>query len=597
MSISHAQAFELITRGISGQIKYGAGHLRLDRLEATVLAGLEPEQRRELGAHLAECPACTQDLALYGHLHEEAYQRWPAAAAPRRTAGELIQAVQTGRRLIHPPGRALGPLRVAFLLIVAAAAILILSLVLSIPTPQPAIHPPAATPTARSSPTPAASLPDIAKIPVQPLLPKGIYELGAWSPNDQYLTIFQRAPSSNPGSDRIFSTLTIYDAQTGKVCPAGEPVQGVQFGYGFTTWLIRDRLLAVSSKGVSIITPCSQQVEDITSLFADRILAVEPRGKWWDEVVLTGENSFWIYDPIAGKAARISGLAQNKPGNHHVSWAPFGREIAISQPDPTGTRISLVSLPEGKLLEEILVPLGTQQYPAGVDWLLENTLLAYSGSPDLGSILVERQPGVPARLTYTWKDIFKVDIKPPVEVMGEGAYGYLSEKAFHLILVTRSPQQRTIYLYHSDGGFVEPLPQGLETFMIFPDGETITLSLVFDAPSFNDRFQVIRVHDFDHPSREIIALGHQPRTNPSLSMDVSRGKEQIAFGSSQGVSLVSTIDGSLQGFWRLVGAESSDNIQLSLSSNGKNLAAEAMSSSGTAAGPESIIYMIKIGNP
>jgi hypothetical protein len=78
-------------------------------------------------------------------------------------------------------------------------------------------------------------------------------------------------------------------------------------------------------------------------------------------------------------------------------------------------------------------------------------------------------------------------------------------------------------------------------------------------------------------------------------MDYSQGDKQIAFGSTQGVSLVSTIDGSLLGFWRLEGSDGMQNVSLSLAPGGKTLAAQVLFGSGSASGPDAILYIINTG--
>ncbi len=99
MSISHQKAFELLLRGMTSRLRFGASQLRAERLQAEALAGLEQKQRSELQAHWAICPECSGDLTLYARLREEYLQRWPPTVAPRRSVGEVLRSVQARRRV------------------------------------------------------------------------------------------------------------------------------------------------------------------------------------------------------------------------------------------------------------------------------------------------------------------------------------------------------------------------------------------------------------------------------------------------------------------------------------------------------------------
>jgi hypothetical protein len=69
----------------------------------------------------------------------------------------------------------------------------------------------------------------------------------------------------------------------------------------------------------------------------------------------------------------------------------------------------------------------------------------------------------------------------------------------------------------------------------------------------------------------------------------------MAFGSRQGVSLVSIEDGGLIEFWSLEGAQDSGYTHISLSPDGKTLAVQALLDSPNQLGhPGSAFYIITL---
>jgi len=604
MSISHQKAFELLLRGMTARLRFGVSQLPAERLQSEALAGLEQEQRSELQAHWAICPECSGDLTLYARLREEYLQRWPPTVAPRRSVGEVLRSVQVRRRVSARVGQLLVPLRLALIAVLSLGAILTLSWVFKSLRPQPAILPGVGTPSAQPDltvlPTSTAQ-PSIPKTPLEPLLPKGVWEMGGWSPDSHYLLLVQRGPASGTTSDRIYSSLYFLDAQIGQVCQSGEPVLGSQFDRSAIAWLQDGRLLAITSKDVSIYTPCSPQVESISSLFGDQIKVVEGNGRNSARLVLTGEKAYWIYDTASGNAFRLLQPVPSQSGARHIFWSPDRHAIAISQPvvpvDPatgSGSLIWLVDVQSGQLLEQIPVPLGTQEYAAWVDWVLEDVLLVYGGSAK-SSVLVERQPGGPPRLTPVFKEIYGLEIQPPAMITTEGSYGDPQRGIYHLVLAYRSPQERALYLYHSDGNRLEKLLHDFDTFLFFPDGQAVDIFRLEDTPTYNDNYQMVWVDDASRPSRQLVVQGHTPRQYPQLTYAWIPSADRIAFGSTQGVSLVSIEDGRLIEFWSLEGAQDSGYTDLSLSPDGKTLAVWAqIGTSGTAYGIDSMLYMVPL---
>jgi WD40 repeat protein len=596
MSISHRKAFELFHQGMHTRLQFGAADLRTDRIQAEALAGLEPEQRAELQTHWEDCPECKQDLVLSVNLRQEALQRWPLTVTPKYSASEILQTIQNRQ---HVSNRLLAPLRLALMVALLLGGILALSWIINTVRPRPSgstlptstLQP---TWTPRPSPTQTVSQPIFTKTQLKPLILGGVFEMSYWSSDGRFLLIIKTDPSPDVNSDRIYSSLHFFDAQNGQVCQSGETLLGTQFEQGSLGWLPDGKVLVTSQSDISIYTPCSPQVEDISALFTDQIQAVRKPHKTSDYLVLTGEQAFWIFEPVSRNVLEINGLVPSQSGRDHIFSSPSGGAIAISQAAETGSLISLVDLHNGQILEKINVPVGSEQFSAWLEWMLEDVILVY-GEPNLGSVLVERQPDGSVRMTPVLEDLFGLDLLSPNEITAQGGYGDPQRGIYYLTLVTRSPQERALYIYHSDGDRVEELPHDFDTFLFFPNGETENMFRLEDTPTFTDLLQLVWI---DHPTRQnqqLTALGHTPRQYPQITHAWDPGTQRMAFGSTQGVSLVSIADGRLIEFWSLEGAQDSGYTNLSLSPDGKTLAVQAMLARSTQFGPpESAFYVITL---
>ncbi len=599
MSISHRKAFELFHKGMDIRLHFGTGELRADRLQAEALAGLQPDQRTELQTHWADCPECRQDLALSFRLRREAQQRWPLTVTPSRSASEILGAIQDEQHTSARVARLLTPLRFALMIVLLLGTILALSWIFNIVRPRPTGSTlPDSTPqptwTAQPSPTQAESQPAVIKTQAEPLIFGGVFEMNRWSPDGRYLPIIKTEPSTDSSSDRVYSSLHFFDAQNGLVCQSGEPLLGTQFEWDSLFWLPEGKLLVASQNDLSIYTPCSEQVEDISALFADQIIAVRNPSQTSEYLVLTGEQAYWIFEPVSRNALQLTGLVPSQGGSDHVFLSPSGRAIAISQPAESGSLISLVDLQNGQILEQINVPVGNEQFSAWLDWLLEDVILVYGG-PNLGSVLVERQPDGSVRMTPVLEDLFGLDLLSPNEITAQGGYGDPQRGVYYLTLVTRSPQERALYIYHSDGNRVEELPHDIDTFLFFPNGEAVNMFRLEDSPSYTDTLQLVWVDDPARQNQLLSVQGHTPRQYPQITHAWDPGTQRMAFGSTQGVSLVSIDDGSLIEFWSLEGAQDSGYTILSLSPDGKTLAVQAQLATSTQFGPpESAFYVITL---
>ncbi|MGE5221679.1 MAG: hypothetical protein ACM3PY_04530 [Omnitrophica WOR_2 bacterium] len=595
MSISHRKAFDLWVRGMDAWQRLGTGAWQADRLPEDALPGLEGEAPRQLRDHLEGCPECSQDLKLYLRVRRELHQRGSMAGEPYRSASDLLQTIQNRQAATNRLGGALAPARLVGLVILLASAVLVLSWILSFLRPEP-VALPLASPTFLA-PAPAVeptrtAAPVLPKTPIQPAIPAGLYEFGGWSPDSRYILISQHTRSGVENSDRMYSSFFFYDTRTRESCPAAEPLLGSAYSRGSLDWTPDGRLLVVSPKGVLIYTPCSQEIESITGLFDEPVQSIAlSRGKSWF-LLLGGKKSYWIYDSASRTASRLDGLVPGEGSADHIAWSPSGNEAVFSQPAGAGSQISLVDLQTGQILEQAPTSSGTQQNAAWVEWILPGAIMVYGG-PDNTSLLLERRPGAPMKATPNWMDLMGLKLPAPGMVSAEGSYGDLQRGIFHLVLAYETPEKRFIYLYHSDGSRLETLAYDVNTILLFPDGQAMPLNILENNPTYNDTYQVIWVDDPGGKSTQIQVQGHTPRQYPQLTGAWDAQKGLMAFGSTQGVSLVSLEDGRLVEFWKLAGHES-NFTNLVLSPDGKNLAVQADFGQGSQYGMESELYLIAL---
>lgn len=595
MSISHRKAFDLWMKGIDARQHFGTGALQEARLPEQALSGLEGEERRQFQSHLAVCPQCGQDLRMFVRLQTELHQRWLQAGEPHRTAGELLQTIQNRQQATSRMSRLWVPVRLVAFTFLLVSAVLVLSWILSFLRPEP-ITLPVASPTilsTRYSPQPTQTVtPEIPKTLIQPVIPAGLIEFEGWSPDSRYVLITQHALSGEANSDRMYSSFFFYDTGHRQICPAGQPLLGSAYNRGSMDWTPDGRLLVISPKDVAIYTPCTQDVELITGLFDEPLQSVaSSRGKS-QFLLLGGKKSYWIYNTASGRVSRLEELIPNGGSADHIAWSPSGKEAAFSQPMEAGSQISLVDLQTGRLLEQVPFSSGTRQSAAWIEWMLPDVLMVYGG-PDKTSLLLERQPGGLTKVTPNWNDRMGIELQKPGMVAAEGSYGDLQRGIFHLVLAYDTPEKRFIYLYHSDGNRLVTLTRDLNTILLFPDGQSMPLNILENEPAYNDVFHLIWVDNPSQSSSQVRVQGHTPRQYPQLTNAWDARSGRMAFGSTQGVSLVSLSDGHLVKFWKLGGHESSFT-SLYLSPDGKNLAVHANIGSGSQYGIESEVYMIAL---
>ena len=555
MDISHRAAFELLQQGLDLAHRQAGARQSL-YLRAAVLAALDPEQRSTLQDHWAGCPACRGDLALTGRLRSEAEARWSNALAPRRSAAAVVEAAA------RPARR--GVLRPALGLLLLAGALAALFWTLDSLRPQPASITPLPailTPAAQLTPTPDPRLEALPQVEITPFAQGRSLEAGGWSPGGRYLA-FSQATGGEPAapgdlaSDRVFTTYQFFDRESGQVCAAGEPQLGSFPAPGHTTWLADESLLVATRNEVFLLRPCDPQAESLTGLFAEQVRFTTPNRDPRPQAVLAGENAYWIYDAETGEARRLGEPTPTDGEDGRVFWSPSGLQFAISQPDPAGagSLISLVEAATGRRTETIPLAVGSAGFAPWLDWLLEEVLYVYGG-PDGGSLLLRQEAGGWSQ-TQVMPEIYGSDAEPSGSQIyrAEGAVGDPGEGVYHLFLAGQSPGGELV-VYHSEDGRVERRPLAEASLLVFPGGEALSMFQLDGMPDGVDFIEVVHIDKTEAGPQTLHAAGHRPRGYPQLAVAWLPQQGRIAFGSSQGVSLLDAGSGEPLAWWRFRGVE------------------------------------------
>jgi hypothetical protein len=101
---------------------------------------------------------------------------------------------------------------------------------------------------------------------------------------------------------------------------------------------------------------------------------------------------------------------------------------------------------------------------------------------------------------------------------------------------------------------VEVIQHDVSTLLFFPNGEWMRLLKWEDTPGYRDEYEVAWMDRLGKTQR-LTVEGHVPRSHPQMFPRYLPATSQLAFSSSQGVSLVSIPDGRTTGFWELAGSQ------------------------------------------
>jgi hypothetical protein len=192
-----------------------------------------------------------------------------------------------------------------------------------------------------------------------------------------------------------------------------------------------------------------------------------------------------------------------------------------------------------------------------------------------GPLLVDLSAD-PPRQVRVLPELFGLDLLLyPDQINSMGVFYNPENGGFHVVVHVNLPEEKSIYLYHSETGQVEKLEGDRQVIMILPGDQRMTLAPWQDTPTYEDGYDLLWVDAPDKPQTHLQINGHTPRNYPNLHIDLLPGGERILVGSTQGISLVGLPGGETLAFWRLVGAEDASGPSFTVAPDSRALIATA----------------------
>ncbi len=161
----------------------------------------------------------------------------------------------------------------------------------------------------------------------------------------------------------------------------------------------------------------------------------------------------------------------------------------------------------------------------------------------------------PPRQVRVLPDLFLVDLTYPDQMSSIGMFYSPADDSYHIVAQVNLPDDRSIYVYHSESGKKEKLAGDRPVMMILPGDQRMPLVPWQDKPGFTNDYELIWVDAPDRAQAHLQIEGHMPREYSDLQTRLLPGGGAMLFGSSQGISQVELPGGSTQAFWRLSGLE------------------------------------------
>ena len=98
------------------------------------------------------------------------------------------------------------------------------------------------------------------------------------------------------------------------------------------TWLSGNRWLSLAH-GIEIVTPCTEQTEDITASFPQPIYAINSLSADYTKALFEAENAYYLYDFATAAAHEVTGIVPNNIDGSSTlwlttAWSPDGTQVA-----------------------------------------------------------------------------------------------------------------------------------------------------------------------------------------------------------------------------------------------------------------------------
>jgi hypothetical protein len=552
--------------------------------------------------HLSACPDCSFDFSLYHKLRAEAALLWPVSISPRRSTQQLLDGIHKHTRRQRRQRMLFFPIRLIAWGVMALILLIVVNWVFSSLRSQPAEAPmltddmAVISSTEALESTPQVNDVDIDKIPLQPLA-VGLDILGGrdWSPDGKYYFFTMVEPSEDPQSDRVYTILNFLNVETGQVCRHPQQILG-RIGFSQPHWLPDGRLLFTSEfQGVQLYTPCQEQVENLDHRFSESILSLPAFGRSDAFILLQGERRYWLLDKESLQVQSLAGLVTSPDGTDRLVWSPFGDKLAIYQ---TGANLGLqddsltiIEVESGMVLQSIQISSDSESGAGMLDWLLEDKLLVWTFSSE-GPILIVLVDGQP-KIVNVMKDLMGLDINYPYDISASAYIANETTGNFRFLVRTNTSGDDELLIYRSETGEVVRWTEDVHYYLFFSDGNFVFMNRWEVDPPYIDDYHLIWVDDLNRAPQSLVVEGHSPRNYPILWPRLLPGGEQIALGSSQGVSLVSLPDGQLLNFWSLE-SEGEPHPSLYASPDGRFIVVTTQFQKEEFAQPSSALYLIQL---
>jgi WD40 repeat protein len=348
--------------------------------------------------------------------------------------------------------------------------------------------------------------------------------------------------------------LSFLKADTGEVCPVSDAQWETGIDDGLRehfAWLPDGRLLYVPSSGdMTILVPCEPDSANSTISYPVNFTHALDYHEHSGRVLLKNQTSFWILDGNTLEVIQVPNVTPNPYELHwdRFAWSPDGNRLAISrlngQTAEDGSTLFVMDAGTGTVESELPLDIASDQSAPGVEWTSDDELLLHGSS---ALFLIDFRTD-PPKFTDVLRDIFLLDISYPDDISTFAWEGH------HLSVRVNHPHNQGIYIYHPESGQVEIIqPKDASPLLFFPNGEMVEMANYIGDPPAEDIYELMWVDAPDIASQIITVQGHLPRNYPNLFPRYLPQLSQIAFGSSQGVSVVSIPDGETLGFWELGG--------------------------------------------
>jgi hypothetical protein len=343
-------------------------------------------------------------------------------------------------------------------------------------------------------------------------------------------------------------------------------------------WLSGSRFIYLSPSGeLSVITPCSKSVDNLSASLPDKIISLEygmnaDRSK----IILKGESAYWLYTPATLQSVKLDIPLPAEGVLTQIRWIPGDENLYSSRiEDREGVlwivleRINAGTGSASLILEIPASPEIRNSYPmwASVDWLSKDQVIVENTIDGMTMYDLGSQPLQPVNV---FSDLFGIKYPGMDQLSASDLMCRTGETDKYLVLGTGFVADGQYYIYHFNTGAVDQYPLDTPLFVVFPCGESmVAQSFVGNMESYNT-LKVILVDSGVEPY-DLVAQGHAIGEISWSFATILPGGQTVMFSSVQGISLVDLVSGEMLNFWGLDNQVEYQSFYILLSPDGKTL--------------------------